>query len=610
MYHQTLSFPKGRLIKEWSDFSLSEEKEFQIMCRYLLKQRRIDLLIHAVDFRTWKSNNSLDKLGIRSILIEASKSSMSNYQALKCQVRCGLRKVLIKLKFEPEHPDIFKAHTIYSMPSTESSSMNLRRLLSIKGQESKAYKARPLIIDATMSLVNGIFDISNAKGLLWKQGSLLLVNDWLFQSFPYCSMALRYQLANEQAIQPKLVFYCILQVGAGRNLDCPGCLRIFNALRKLELTTSDFQISLELREEKKAFLCLMMSSLKQSLCDTTLSYSNGKLLSTCLYLENVLQELKRPVNGDWLLFDLMLRVYEFWFLPVLNLLELGEHASQLALLPIAEKLVYIASLRLRWARSEREARRSACRFIFHLVQYSLYVLPEQVPKVLSIAQKVAGKYFALALESGFSYDAFEISVFGLLSSVTQPSQSMESNEFWQHLQICLKLHKKKLNIRDTDNELPDLGPVFLSFKDSSDFTIGSEFSHVIRGLILSSKTCVECAEKKGKQVQGSWSSSICLCQHIPKLDGERLLALGKITIHQTIAPRIVDNIASVEGMISKVREYKSELTHDYLMARYENPDFLKPSKFPNGNDNYNRFFDSRAMDEMFVKVESGIINDI
>ena len=96
---------------------------------------------------------------------------------------------------------------------------------------------------------------------------------------------------------------------------------------------------------------------------------------------------------------------------------------------------------------------------------------------------------------------------------------------------------------------------------------------------------------------------------MPKFDAQMLLALGKITTQQTFALKIVQSIHEIERTISEVRGYNPELTHDYLMGRYENLEFLKTSIPQSGNASDDLFLNRGATAEMFVRVGTHVVDE-
>jgi hypothetical protein len=579
-------------IQDWTQFQKTDEKEFIVLCEYLLEQRRIDLLIHAVDFRFKTASRNVEKSAIKSILKEASTVALSDYQTLQCQLRCELRKLLVQLVFKPTTPDLFEASMTCTITPTEPRiGFSQHHLLGEKSSEE--HQADWLHITSRLPHTPGLFDMSIARPLLWKQAMLLLINCGSIHSSIECQVYYSYIMEEDWQSSPsQFQFYCNLY---GKPYvhpsNCSRCSLDIHWIRKLEMRTSEFDISSDPRLSKRTFLRLVSGIFQSCISDGKVENIGSKMLMICLYTESILHELKTPDSGDWFLFDGMLRVYEFWFLPILNQTAPLEDQR---IVRIARRLVYISGLRLRYARSDAESRRCASRFIFHLLQFSSLYL-QQKETVLAVAQEVARKYLILAQEKGTLYEAFEISVFGLLVS---REESEESNEFWYHLRKCLALHKSKLKATDTNNELPDLGPVYLSFKDSSPLRFEWKFWATIKGMILSNHT------SSMKVTEATTVLPNYLGRGMRDLNESALVALGDIKIQQSLANNLLEYVGLWESTIVDVRQCDFgilEIFADFMefckSSTSWNTSFPRSSKLE-----AECIDDSRFLDDMFVQI--------
>jgi hypothetical protein len=87
--------PTGR--HDWKGLRQKEAADFKHLCGYLLGQKRIDLLIQAVDMRL--PTKELSRSYSEQIMRAASSLALSDFQLVKCLIRCGDAKVVLRCDF-------------------------------------------------------------------------------------------------------------------------------------------------------------------------------------------------------------------------------------------------------------------------------------------------------------------------------------------------------------------------------------------------------------------------------------------------------------------------------------------------------------------------------
>ena len=154
---------------DWARLLTLEWQDFQTLCQYLLNDERVDLLILAVDFRVPKRAEGVTYS--KTIMEKASQiASLSTYQKIKCQLRCGPPARVI-LRFEWS-AGTFKLKQFYQVTSTKPS-----KLASLKGSRNLLHEDE-IDVKAFGNIPAAVYfyDMRSMKPIFWREEAAYLLS--------------------------------------------------------------------------------------------------------------------------------------------------------------------------------------------------------------------------------------------------------------------------------------------------------------------------------------------------------------------------------------------------------------------------------------------------
>jgi hypothetical protein len=377
---------------DWMNLRMKEATAFKQLCSYLLGQKRVDLLIQAVDMR--HPTDELSQSYSKHIMMAASSLDLPQIQLLKCLIRCGGGKMVLSYNFQSIYlPASHTPKRSIILPPRRRFKINLCQKISLRA-----------VLSSFGSMPINFFDMEPLKLTICKHAIRRL---FLFDNLRYGNQLHRScRMGNTYSFSPAKTNYKKPLLTLGK--ECPGCLRWIKCMRDVELCLYQIDLSQSGHSQVNLFLDLLKSLIPW---DFEKNFGDEPLL-LCLYLENIFRRENCPTlrHGD--LYDAILDVYEYWFLPLV--VNLG-YSNRNFISVLCNKLVSIAGLALYAGNSKHSTRKLASRCLYYLgkyaqCQHSVTKRDETFKIALVIATQSVD---AVSKERKSPYDTFEIATLAL-----------------------------------------------------------------------------------------------------------------------------------------------------------------------------------------------------
>jgi hypothetical protein len=450
---------------DWASLVSQEWQNFQILCQYLLDNERVDLLILAVDFRVSKQADEVTYS--RNIMRKASQiPSLSIYQEIKCQLRCG-GPALVILRFE-WLTGAFKLRQFYKLTSNKRSRLGLfkgsKNLLHDDEFDVEAYGNIP---DAVY-----FYDIRSMKPIFWREEAAFLLSGRVQTvglsdnpEFETCYNNLscsRCQRSTRNASLDTEFFSTIAKIKYYDITTRCYLIHLLYWLRDLEPTSAFFESEIEPSVHPKNILflkCIEPGLLNPQIIPQ-LPYGNFRVLAW-LYLEQFLWTAPLHVRTQHpQLIKAMLKAYEKWFKHYCT-----QKYYTLKDGFLARKLILVAALNLYHIGYGPEVRKSISRCIYYLLGYieALNVSTEQssetkAAEAADCAMTIAVRWLQGVPDKGRGFDRFEVAALGwIAASHLKQRTSLQAQEYLNLGSLVEAFLVKRGSLGcNNETEFPDL----------------------------------------------------------------------------------------------------------------------------------------------------------